>query len=697
MPAHARMSFASNNLTPPASPIPNEQMSTTTLDTPAAENIATTTVTVQPSPRAFLRALQAANARAAGSHTKSFKLANAVIWALITFLILWVGTGLSPLAIPESLRAWSPVLLFALWMAAGLWQRRRTYRRLLKAQNLPYQLSIEPDGVRTRSARGETLMRWQILEAIEVVGDAVHFHFNGYQVLWVEASCFGSHDEFEAFVAQAEAFSGVKRGKAAAQAPAAPAEKGIHPLQALLGNVLAGVLAFALRPSFRARLHGTTGQFVALIALSAIAVVVLDRFRIDGPALFNAWAIPAVLFVFPLMLLAAWSTTRAEGLAQSTYRIVGAAVSLAGIWFAMIMLVALLHFAWPLLGKNLANWLALAQFAVYLWGLLAMVVALCRSLDLLPESRVAAMLAVLLLIYAPLTVTSMESRTRLWMKDYRQDDASASASAERWEKPVREAVLYAQADLLEKAMEGVQAGREGVPEVFLLAVAGHGDQDVFKREVDSVSALFAERFDAKGHTLALTNNPETALETPMATVTALKRSLKAIAQKMNAEEDVLFLFLTSHGSENHRFDLSLYPYKLDELTPAVLKQAIADAGIRYRVIVISACYSGGFVLPLADPNALVMSAARADRNSHGCSHEADWTFFGRAYFDEALKKTTSFRKAFDLATVKISEREKAESLLASEPQIKEGAEIAPVLAKLEQYWASLAAKSETAK
>ena len=116
----------------------------------------------------------------------------------------------------------------------------------------------------------------------------------------------------------------------------------------------------------------------------------------------------------------------------------------------------------------------------------------------------------------------------------------------------------------------------------------------------------------------------------------------------------------------------------------MLKQALAEAGIRYRVIVVSACYSGGFVPPLADPNTLVMSAARADRNSHGCAHEADWTFFGRAYFDEALKETPSFRKAFDLATVKIAEREKAEDLTPSEPQLAEGKAIGPVLARLEE-------------
>ena len=62
-----------------------------------------------------------------------------------------------------------------------------------------------------------------------------------------------------------------------------------------------------------------------------------------------------------------------------------------------------------------------------------------------------------------------------------------------------------------------------------------------------------------------------------------------------------------------------------------------DAGIRNRVIVVSSCYSGTFVDALRDDDTLVMTASAKDRNSFGCSNEADFTYFGKAYFDEALR------------------------------------------------------------
>ena len=154
---------------------------------------------------------------------------------------------------------------------------------------------------------------------------------------------------------------------------------------------------------------------------------------------------------------------------------------------------------------------------------------------------------------------------------------------------------------------------------------------------------------------------------------------------MNFEEHCE-VFLTSHGAEDHRFDLSLWPWELEQLTPQRLGALLDAAGIRHRVILVSACYSGGFVPPLAGPDTLVMSASRADRNSHGCSHEADWTFFGRAFFDEALRETTSFTDAFERARAAVAQRESAEGLEPSEPQIAVGETIRSRLADLAAGW-----------
>src|SRR5258708_20806817 len=153
------------------------------------------------------------------------------------------------------------------------------------------------------------------------------------------------------------------------------------------------------------------------------------------------------------------------------------------------------------------------------------------------------------------------------------------------------------------------------------------------REVEAVTRLFKERFAAEGQATPVGHNPKRALATPIASATSLRAALKRVGEAMDKDEDVLVLFLTSHGSQSHRFSLDLWPMSFKELDPATLRAALDESGIRNRVVIVSACYSGGFVEPLRNPDTLVITAAAPDRTPFGCSNEADWTYFGKAYFD----------------------------------------------------------------
>jgi hypothetical protein len=222
-----------------------------------------------------------------------------------------------------------------------------------------------------------------------------------------------------------------------------------------------------------------------------------------------------------------------------------------------------------------------------------------------------------------------------------------------------------------------------VTDLFFIGMAGYADQDVFMKEVDSVARLLRERFDADGHTIRLVNNNKSLASSPIASATSLKAALDRTAQVMNKEEDILFLFLTSHGSESHRFALELWPLSFNPLDPTRLRKLLDESGIKHRVVVISACYSGGFINALKDEHTLVISASAPNKNSFGCSNENDWTYFGEAYFNEALRKTYSFVEAFNLAKPQIEAREKKEKFDPSNPQIALGAGIQGKLAALE--------------
>ena len=202
------------------------------------------------------------------------------------------------------------------------------------------------------------------------------------------------------------------------------------------------------------------------------------------------------------------------------------------------------------------------------------------------------------------------------------------------------------------------------------------------KEITAVSRLFQERFGASGKSIRLVNNPGTLNSAPVASVTSLRASLRRVAEVMDKDEDLLFLFLTSHGSTSHRFALDLGPLQLQELAPVKLRALLDESGISNRVVVVSACYSGGFVDALKNENTLVISASAIDKNSFGCSNEADWTYFGKAYFDEALRKTHSFVDAFEAARPVIAEREKQQGYIPSDPQMALGESLKPKLVKL---------------
>src|SRR5262249_47565318 len=145
----------------------------------------------------------------------------------------------------------------------------------------------------------------------------------------------------------------------------------------------------------------------------------------------------------------------------------------------------------------------------------------------------------------------------------------------------------------------------------------------------------------------------------------------------------LFLFLTSHGAPD-MFSIDAGPIHADQLYSDDLKDMLDASGIKWRVLVISACYSGSFIDELWDAHTLIVTAARYDRTSFGCSSERNWTYFGEAFFDHALRRDTSFVTAFDDAQAEIAKRERAEQLTPSDPQMRVGRAIPPKLAELER-------------
>lgn len=245
-----------------------------------------------------------------------------------------------------------------------------------------------------------------------------------------------------------------------------------------------------------------------------------------------------------------------------------------------------------------------------------------------------------------------------------------------------EAAIYAQPRLLDDMLSQLQKSIPGQSSWYFLGVAGAGYQDVFKSEIDRIQRQFDTRFGTYGRSVALVNNIKSFTTQPIATKTSIERSLTRIGQQMNPDTDVLFMYMTSHGNEGV-FQLADEPIAMDSIDPQWLREVLDRSGIRWRVIVISACYSGSFIPALQSPDTLVITAASADRASFGCSNEADYTYFGRAFFDEALRSQNSFQAAFDQAKGRIRQWEKAQGFESSQPQFKLGQNMGLMLPQFE--------------
>ena len=246
-----------------------------------------------------------------------------------------------------------------------------------------------------------------------------------------------------------------------------------------------------------------------------------------------------------------------------------------------------------------------------------------------------------------------------------------------------EDAFYAQPILLDKALDNIEFGEFAQSHWYFMGVAGASYQDVFQYEISRIKEQFDTRFGTYGRSIALINHPATRTETPIASKTSMSLALRRIGQQMNREGDVLFLYMTSHGLPD-TFEMENAPLDLAQVDPKWLKQALDASGIRWRVIVIGSCFSGSFVPALQDDNTLIITASAADRQSFGCSNEADYTYFGRAFFDEAMREKSTLKSAFEQARQTVARWESNQGFEPSEPQWSIGKNMELMLPQLEQ-------------
>jgi hypothetical protein len=237
--------------------------------------------------------------------------------------------------------------------------------------------------------------------------------------------------------------------------------------------------------------------------------------------------------------------------------------------------------------------------------------------------------------------------------------------------------------LLQDQFAQLTPSRKGETEIYTLALAGWADQDVFIKELDGALEAIGSVLPIKGHTVRLINRRDTVNTIPLANFSNFTAAAHAIGDAMDKDNDVFILVMTSHG-EQTGFALQL-PGGTAELTPKQVAAALDGEGIKNRVVIVSACFSGIFVPPLANDNTIVITAADAKHTSFGCAPERDWTYFGDAFFHQSLHPGADFQNAFDHARVLIHGWEMMDRATPSNPQGSFGQAL---VAKLAPFFAT---------
>jgi hypothetical protein len=432
----------------------------------------------------------------------------------------------------------------------------------------------------------------------------------------------------------------------------------------------------------------------ALVALFYLLPLLLDviwqRLIISGDAVFCWQGFLSGWSCILLSVLACWIVARDRAADNEAGVSASALITLVGamnVWSSLLLtlVVGMLVFGMGSWEKLQWPYGHIVAGLPGLWILLAILLMLWRCAVSFKGRAGGVLLAFLALGLIPCFDSGVlwEPRPQTAAEIHAAEIAATDPMVGSFFQPNDE-VLAAQPRLIDEALAALQPSVPQRVTVYVVTYVPHGGLSVYKRESEVVAKTMAERFDAGRRTVQLVLNPETTTTLPWATLPNLQRTLESVAEVMDRDKDVLFLHLGSMNASDGRLAVEAGALRLAPLTPEMLKAWLDEAGIRWRVISISACASGGWVAPLAGDGTLVMSATDATSQSPGCQVLEPLTLYGEAMYQEALHKTWSLEQAHALARRQIAawEAESGRADRRSDPQISGGAGIRDVLARL---------------
>jgi hypothetical protein len=567
---------------------------------------------------------------------------------------------------------WSIALGAGIVFLTGLISSRLAMKRVVPDPDgkffEPHECALEAGGVRSTSANSSSFMAWSCVQEVTFTDEHLFLWIDRFQAHIVpvhalppgvtRASLFDEIRRLQSAAsasaptpAQAPSITSAPSGEAAPSSPSGSWLVTIAHLLALRGKpggsragasmVVAGLTLATLgvwiavdwlksQPNPEFYIYGVADLAWYALAMLAVAYVIA---RVASPRIGYGAALVLVLTVAPLMIAADYVVDW----------------HLEGWWRVFGVVVVVLYFI-AYLTRGTAVFSGRPQ-------------------------RMAAGLGFLA------SIGLLVATDRLWIYPsvwYAVDDES------QIEPAAIEPLIFSQPARVERALASVEPGNPDEVEVFFLGFAGYGEQRVFAEEIELAADVVGDRYGAHARTLLLLNDARDQESAPLATTSTLRYALAGIAARMDVDQDILFLALSSHGSPEWSIAVTNGMLPLTDLSAEELKTLLDESGIKWRMLAISACYAGGFVDVLRNPSTIVLAAAAPDRTSFGCSDDRDLTYFGEAFYRDALSRPVPLREAFAAAQELIAQRESTEGVAErSEPMAYFGEELEGRLEVLE--------------
>ena len=627
---------------------------------------------------------------AIGVRVSNSKQAKATLVTRFGAMLLWIAliAAYGVMLIMKPPLVQPPDVLLAMALLGGVWWlqhliKRRSYAPDERGAFIgESHFDFQAAGFHARRSNSESFNRWSLVKEVTHTADHVFLWIDSFSAYVVPVRDLPTPLTAPAAAARIQEFM--------AAAPAEPIGEPEAPVMHAPDSTPAAApvpvpvpatararvptVAQELLALFRlqcwaqvdgARLFGRDATLILLGAVSLALWIGLDRLNYEGEVeLFIYGLAESAALVLPVLVVA-WLISRASEPRIELRRSLLVTLGLLPLFVAAMWFAGMLPEIFAIvISVLLAGWCYR-----YLLAGLRSITGRAQHMALL-----AAIAGAVLMVYLS---TQMYFSPGIWIE--READGEPTAEV----RQENEQIVFEQSARLDAALGKIAPRDAGAANTFFVGFAGFGGQRVFAEEIGLAAKRIGERYGATPRSVLLINDRRNTERYPLATVPSLRHTLNTLGQRMNAEEDVLFLALSSHGSEDATVSVSNNVGYWRDLGAEELAGMLRESGIRWRVIVVSACYSGSFIEALRDENTIILTAAAANRTSFGCSDDNDLTFFGEAFYRDALPKAASLRTAFETARAAIEKRENAEGRISSNPQAHFGAELEKKLAGLE--------------